>query len=226
MVMTGFLPSHSIETPLPEEKIDGKAEAMRTMLTAREAHEMALTLMFTTGFAEDEEMIKLLMEAAGYVVTPEAVAVMRRNEAVVKTLLKAHPSAVNAIDKDRMLNLIESVATRYRMPVVTRYGGQTYRYTDLRGQVMNDLEIFVDWVEAVVSRVFDVICEDACAAAVTLQAINFDVPTERPLEFTVATADEEVWHFEVPWFGRRVIARDSVAFIMHLMIEIASELYG
>lgn len=227
MVMTGFLPSHSIETPMPEEKIEGKVESLRGLIKLATPKQLVTTLLAVRArFVNDVELLNALLTSAVGDTSDGARAVLRSRPSFVWELFEAAAaSSLESLDKERLFGLLREEAKRFLRPAVDEPGGGTRRYYDAPVELMGNIEHFVEWVRGAASAIFNAVSEDEVAHEVYLQAINFDVPTEQPLTVIVTTGDETVWTFDIsPWYGRHVIAQDPVLFISQLMIAMAGEL--
>lgn len=224
MVMTGFLPTHSIETPMDTDKASGKAEVMRNRVVEAPHYDILWALMqaSSTEMSRDTELINAVLPNPG---TSGRDLLLSYPDIVRQLVQRRGANAFKNLNKDDLLRRLEAKAASHQAPrMVDDNGNQVY---GLPGSAMTDLPRFVMWVRAVIERIFDAIFAPANDASKTiwLEAINFDVPTEDPLKALIVTeTSEAVYTFNIPWYGRQVIQHDPVAFIMLAMIHIAKDI--
>lgn len=218
MVMTGFLPTHSIETPMDEAKAQGKAEIMRNRVIEAPHNEMVWALLQDSpAFARDIEVINALMTNPG---TSGRDMLLAHPDIVRLLAQRRDDDAFTSINKDKLLQQLEARAASRQTPRMFDEAGNILR--GLPAAAMVDLELFIDWLHGVIELIFDSIMSDEPSKTVRLEAVNFDVPTERDLKvLIVAETSGATYEFSIPWYGRQVIKHDPVAFIMLAMLHIA-----
>jgi hypothetical protein len=223
MVMTGFLPTHSIETPMDEGKAQGKAEVMRNLVTEATHYQILWALLQMSPLsASDTEIVNAVLRHPG---TSARDLLLAHPEMVRQLAASRRNSALTSINKDKLLKQLERLVTSVHAPrLYDDYGNML---TNLPTAAMVELPQFIDWTRGVIERIFDTIFNgsDDLAKTVHLEAVNFDVPTERPLMATVVTSESDtVYTFKIPWYGRQVIQHDPSAFAMLAMIHIAKDI--
>jgi len=225
MVMTGFLPTHSIETPMDEEKAQGKAEIMRNRVVEAPHRDLLWTLLqVRPNTAQNTEVINSVLPQPG---TSGRDLLMSYPDLVRQIVQRRSATAFTGVNKDWLLQQMEAQAGMYQAPRLLDPAGINYPSQSLPRVAMDDLELFIDWTRGVIEKIFDSIfvSTDDASEHIMLEAVNFDVPTERPLKVTVVTSEtESVYKFAIPWYGRQVIKHDPQAFIMLAMLSITKDI--
>jgi hypothetical protein len=224
MVMTGWLPSHSIETPLDAEKAEGKAEVMHNLVVNSTNRDLVWALLqCLNAYAQRDTVINFVLPRPG----TSGRDLLRAYPAIVRQLIQQKPTRLfdSAFNKDDLLGVLQETATRFRAPVGF-FGkhGERIPGNEMVTKAMGDLELFVEWARRVIENIFDAVNDEDPAETVRLEAVNFDVPTDKPLRVTVVTAGEEVFNFDIPWYGRQVIQHKPVSFVMLVILSITKEI--
>ena len=220
MVMTGFLPTHSIETPMDENKAQGKAEVMRNRMMDEDVKDMVRAVAALDSlYAQSDTVISALLPNPG----TSGRDLLRQYPDLVAHLLRMDSVPRSAFNKDDVLRQLEALAKGFMRPVMYNDWGERVDMVTLPDSAMKDLPLFVAWLRAVITAIFNIANTEADATDVVLEAINFDVPTESALRVIVYGNDDATYDYRLPWYGRQVIRHDTPAFIMQLMIRIAGE---
>lgn len=221
MVMTGFLPTHSIETPMDENKAQGKAEIMRNRMMDEDVRIMVRAIASIDPlYAQSDVVINALLPNPG----TSGRDLLRHNPDVVTYMLRTCAITASAFNKDDILRRLDQMAAQLMRPTLHDKYGDRVDLVSLPARAMEDLPLFVAWLRAVIGMIFNVANTEVDATDVVLEAINFDVPTDEALRVIVYATDDASYEYKVPWYGRQVIKHDVSAFIEQLLISIAGDL--
>jgi hypothetical protein len=230
MVMTGFLPTHSIDTEFPEDKVEEQVERMQAKLQAHSINDVVLTaLRLGDDVHLNEEVLTCILTAMDIVPGSSARDLLTYSDkrvVEVAASLRRH-NAFESLSEQKA-DFIEAIPAEALM-----HGGVS---RSLRTMEEGTLDAFYGWLCATAMSIigyllatpFKDTAVESHLETVLVSAINLDVPTEAPatLMGSAMSYPDKGRYYRVinatfPWYGRKIIQHDIATFVRLLALHLA-----